>query len=323
MREALIPPPWVCHEPSLLPTHRARFNLPAATLQAAFQNEGVCSRRFVYFPGTRKVKRIETLIKAAQKVDIANCLLSLSHEVSTGSTTAFILGDGVTTSPIFRTIEAARPGALLRSSSTAQSRPIKALIEATASFWAHPMLLPVLLLQNHFFRAEAFSSFLDDAVLELEHVIGVAFPSKSGAPVQDHSRGDLLDMTTHMHATMVQILLVTRICHSENCYAAFLLKTHDEVANLMAFDGSPSTEEISAELREAIEYSTSSITNHGDFVRALKDCVQSQLEVVRTSSLPTSLLRANNAISRSTASLPSTMLESARKSPSQPTEIAR
>jgi hypothetical protein len=100
MREALIPPPWVCHEPSLLPTHRARFNLPAATLQAAFQNEGVCSRRFVYFPGTRKVKRIETLIKAAQKVDIANCLLSLSHEVSTGSTTAFILGDGVTTSPI-------------------------------------------------------------------------------------------------------------------------------------------------------------------------------------------------------------------------------
>lgn len=239
------------------------------------------------------MKRIETLIKAAQKVDIANCLLRLSHEVSTGSTTAFILEDGVTTSPIFRTLEAAMPGALLRSSSIAQSRQIKALIEATASFWAHPMLLPVLLLQNHFFRAEAFSSFLDDAVLELEHVIGVSFPSRSGAPVQGHSRGDLLDMTTHMHATMVQILFVTRVCHWENCYAAFLLKIHDEVANLIAFDESPSTEELSAELREAIEYSTSSITNHGDFVRTLKDRVQSQLEVVRTSSLPTSLLRAN------------------------------
>lgn len=269
------------------------FKLPAATLQAAFQNEGVCSRRFVYFPGTREVNRIEILVKAAQKVDIANYLLSLSYEVSTGSTTAFILGDGITTPPDGRPYEARRPGATLGSFGESQSKQIRALIGAAVGFWRHPMLLPVILIQSHFFRMEAFSSFLGDAVLELEHAIGVAFPKKS-APVQDHSREYLFETTTKMHATMVQILFATRVCHWETGYAAFLLKTHDEVVNLLDLERPQSMDEISAELREAIEYSTSSITNHGDFVRTLKDRVQSQLEVVCSPSPQPSNLELTN-----------------------------
>jgi hypothetical protein len=281
------------------------FSLPTATIQAVFHNEGVQSRHFTYLPGTDKVEGVKILIKAAQKADIANYVLSLSYDYTTCLTKAIILGTGAVASPHQAMVE----------DLLSLSRHIRSLLKDSFSIWAHPMLVPAILLENHSLRAEDFVYLVGADVLALEHEIGESFPHishRADAPLQAvHSRNDLHSMTTRMHANMVQILFVNRVYNWANQCSDFLLKTHSEIANHELLNQSVPFKVAHRELQEAIEHVASVIVGLGDFSLVLKDRAQSQLDIVRGCCQNPSSMRLLTENIRSTISSRSTTRGSA------------
>lgn len=303
------------------------FGLHPATLQAIFQTEGVWFKTVRYTPGSRNVEQVNIIIKAAQKVDIANYALSLSYDLSARLTTAILVGHGVvSSSPLYHYTDVRADDPTLKSFEASQSTQMMTLIGAAASSWAHPMLLPIILFQNHSFRAEAFKRYLDESVLKLEHSVGVAFPhhntSDDSSPFAENSRSRLYGYTKEMHANMVQILFLTHVYQWASDCSAFLLNTFDEMVNLIPLNSSGLSEQSSREMRDALEYTALSTKNIQDSVRTLKERAQSQLEVVCISAYHEPEFAKGLHITRFIASQLNTTRRSALKLPSTLVETA-
>lgn len=223
------------------------------------------------------------MIKVPQKIQIANYTLSLSHDLSTGWTTAFIHGNYVL--------------AALHSEedkSSTISEQIRALIAATPALWAHPLLLPTILLKNYKNRAEVFTQMLDDQVVTLEHSIGVTFAGRlrrdmSAVPQLPRvpSRGDMRKLTMDTHTVLTEIIFLSRVV-AFNCKAAvYLLRTGDEINSRLPPQRRVSLLHSSRELRETARHIEFSSTSVQGFCSNLKERVSSQIQVLYSISAQT------------------------------------
>ncbi|KAL9621094.1 MAG: hypothetical protein Q9160_004479 [Pyrenula sp. 1 TL-2023] len=240
------------------------FHLSFGTIEAAFHRQGLYSRSFDYDSSSKRLNRVNVLVKAAQKVHVANYVLSLSHQVSDASTTALIMGTELLKTP---------PPRYALVDDSRKFEHLLNLIQNAARFWTHPMLLPTIILQNHSHRAEKYTYSLGQEVLNIEHQTGVAFPTHM-VQQQKRSKEHLYAMTKQLHANMVQIIFTNRIYSWEIQYVAFLQKTHGELAEYLQMLG------IHQELQECIEHIASVVTELADFARILKERTQSQLDIV-------------------------------------------
>lgn len=242
------------------------FHLPCGTIEAAFHRQGLYSRSFDY-DNSKKLECVKILVKAAQKVHVANYILSLSYQARTASTTALIMGTELLKTP---------PPRYAFVDDIRKAEHLLELIRNAPRFWTHPMLLPTILLQNHSARAEKYTYNLGQEVLNLEHQAGVAFPDQM-LRQRERSQMQLYAMTKHLHANMVQILFMNRIYNWEIQYATFLQKTHNELTGLSEH---LEKQGFHQELQECIEHITSVVTELADFARILKERTQSQLDIV-------------------------------------------
>ena len=219
------------------------------------------------------------MVKVPQKIQIANYVLSLSYNLSTGWTTAFIHGDHVLAASHSE-----------EDKSSTISEQIRALIAATSALWAHPLLLPTILLKNYKNRSEVFTRMLDDQVVSLEHSIGVTFAGRLSAVPQlpkVPSRGDMRKLTMGTHTVLTDIIFVSRVVAFNSKAAAYLLRTGDEINSQLPPQRRVSLLHPSRELRETAQHMEFSATSVQGFCANLKERVSSQIQVLYSISAQT------------------------------------
>ena len=220
------------------------------------------------------------MVTVPQKIQIANYVLSLSHNLVTGWTTAFIHGDHVL--------------AASHSEEVTISEQIRALIAATPTLWAHPLLLPTILLKNYNNRAEVFTRMLDDQVLTLEYSIGVTFAGRlrremSAVPqiLKVPSRDDMRKLTMGTHTVLTEIILFSRVVAFNCNAAAYVLKTGDEIHSRLPPQRRVSLLQPSRELRETAQQMEFLSIGVRGFCSNLKERVSSQIQVLYSISAQT------------------------------------
>ena len=281
------------------------FHLPAATLESIHHYQGVYSDYMTYTADTENEERLGRLslnscdwvyhllryvacpgivIKVPQKIPIANYVLSLSHNLSTGWTTAFIHGD--------RAMVLASDGREDKVSTI--SEQIRALILAAPTLWTHPMLIPTIILKNYMNRAEVFGWTLDDEVLILENSIGVTFAGRlrrnmSTAPQNTKlpTRSDMRKLTMGTHTVLTEIIFFSRVIAFNRDCAAYILKIGGEMSPRFPPSRRKSLFQASRELHSTAKYMEHSSNSMQGFCSNLKERVLSQIQVLYSISAQT------------------------------------
>lgn len=227
------------------------------------------------------------VIKVPQKIQVANYVLALSHDLSTGATTALINGYCAMTMRKYQTDEMRT---FIGDEHSVQSQYIRSQIQANPLLWTHPMLLPVVLLENHMERAKAFTVKLEDRVLELERSTGVVFAGRLGGRekkgARHHTRRDMRKLTQDMHTTLSEIIIFSSATSWDvNCALAFREWCQD-MPDLIPQQRWRSTIQGSRELAEMVDHLVGVSKDRDKYVETLKERVQSQITVV-SAELPT------------------------------------
>ena len=217
------------------------------------------------------------VIMVPQKIEIASYVLSLSHNFSTGWTTALIHGDCLMGSA----------SGIAEDESATQSGQIRALIKATPTFWAHPLLLPTILLKVYMNRSEAFAWTLDDQVVALEESIGVTFAGRlrrKRPAASDNiilpTRSDMRQLTMGTHTTLTEIIFFCRVVTFSRDCAAYLSKLNDELGPRILAQRRASFSHTARELQGTARYMESSSNSMQGFCATLKERVLSQIQVL-------------------------------------------
>ena len=261
------------------------FHLHAGTVTALQQHKGVFFRSFAGKCASGGPKHLQIVVKSASKVGVTAYLLSTCYDFDSGFTTALLIGTGVTTrSMSYTSEENPIEDTTLLSMTARQSSQIKALIKSVALCWHHPTILPVLILQHHTGRANAYSNSLDKRIFEDEQRVGVAFPGRQAAADKGNfttrTREQLASYTASIHANVVQVMFDINIYSWSSGCCEFVLDLHNEVArSAPAFD---ETSPLTQEMRGAIEHIMSATKSTQQHVATLKDRAQSQLALVST-----------------------------------------
>ena len=224
------------------------------------------------------------VIKVPQKIQIANYLLSLSHNLSTGWTTALIHGDGV--------MGLASDGQ--ENILSTISEQIQTLISATPNLWAHPLLLPTVLLKNYKERAEAFALLLDNLVVGLENSIGVTYAGRLRRKLATASQNPKLPSRSNMrqrtmgtHTVLTDLIILSRVVSFNRDGAAYLLKISDGISSRVTPQRRDSLLHASYELRDTAKYMDFSSNSLQSFCAHLKERVLSQIQVLYSVSAQT------------------------------------
>ena len=224
------------------------------------------------------------VIQVPQKKQIANYTLSLSHSLSTGWTTALIHGEDV--------MGLASDSHEDKASTI--SEQIHTLILATPDLWAHPLLLPTILLKNYKERAEAFTWTLDNLVVGLENSIGVTYAGRlpqdmATAPQNSKlpSRSNMRQLTMGTHTVLTDLIFLSRIVSFNRDGAAYLLKTGDGISSQMTPERRASLFHASRELRDIAKHMEFSSNSLQGFCANLKERILSQIQVLYSISAQT------------------------------------
>ncbi|KAF2096114.1 hypothetical protein NA57DRAFT_78886 [Rhizodiscina lignyota] len=188
-------------------TLESKFHLPAATIPTLANEAGTYSRHFTYDKSDiNKVTRIGIIIKMPQKREIANYGLSMSYDLDTGCTTAFIFASEIMTPFETRNSESRAIKYSPRCSEAQHRVPKHDLTDKRADdkvwsaskiameesskmwhtelgsviadfydAWAHPTCLPCIILTDHMRRTKHFCEWGKPMQLtwEIERDLGV------------------------------------------------------------------------------------------------------------------------------------------------------
>ena len=144
------------------------FSLHPVTLPSFCAKLGVEYRTVERDKQSGKARRIFIIAKVTQKIEISNDLLSLSHDVRTGWTYAFLCGDGTI---------------LERWGDQHYGSQLKQLVDAVlaaTSLWNNPLLLPFCLLHKAIHRIRVSSGINDVSMTGIENDLGVTHAGGSG-----------------------------------------------------------------------------------------------------------------------------------------------
>lgn len=280
------------------------FRLPVITLSSIFNYQGTYSRQYTYtLTSPEKLQRIAFAVKVPQKMLIANYCLALSHDPSTKVTTAFIHGVFLhTVLPTMRLSILSMPLACSFArhhqdytsfqvpqapSEITQSSHFISRLQSSISHWSHPILLPILLLQNYISRSNIFAWDLDDQVVALERQTGVVFAgrtvvaSERSIDPEKMPRDKIKELTKDMHTLLTDIIFFERVVAWTVDCAAFLEKSLKEI-DMVEVQGRE-INEWRRENREILEMLESIGTDAKSLCwlqKSLKERVQSQIGVV-------------------------------------------
>lgn len=221
-------------------------------------------------------------MKVPQKIQVANYVLALSHDLSTGVTTALINGYCAMTMRKYLTDEIRN---FVGNEHSDQSYHILSQIQANTASWTHPMLLPTILLETHMQRARRFSEKLESQVMELERSTGVVFAGRLGGggakpPPKEHTRRDTRRLTQDMHTTLSEIIMFSSSTSWDLNFAPVLLKWCKDAAEIIPHVRWHSTIQGTRALDEALEHMVGESKSMSEYVTTLKERVQSQVTVV-------------------------------------------
>jgi len=171
----------------------------------------------------------------------------MSYNFSTGFTTALLFGNEV-------------KSLLLSPGSSSRFDEIQAHLQAVAALWAHPMVLPSVLLSNHLYRAEIFCyNVLESRILETEDELGVVRAGRLSwkrdknliieKPIHE-SKSNIRELTSRMNTDLTEIIFLIGVTEWDCVAIEFLAKTTEKVSGLL--EKSHKTE--TGEIREFIEY---------------------------------------------------------------------
>ena len=177
--------------------------------------------------------------------------------------------------------------ALLKNLATLKSPQIRTLIQSNPALWAHPLLLPAILLKYNMNRCEAFLWALDEDVVALEDSIGVSFAGrlrlKRPALLQDSNlpkRSDMRQMTLNTHTTLTEIVFMHRVVAFDHDCAMWLASLNDKIASRTGHEQPASRPLAQRELQDAIKYVENASHTMRGFCATLKERVASQIQVL-------------------------------------------
>jgi hypothetical protein len=281
-----------------------QFNLPTNTLSSIFNYQGTFSRHRAYNSASpEKLQRIAFTIKVPQKMPIANYCLALSHNSSTRVTTAFIHGSFLhTVLPAMRLSILSQPLSYTplrrhqdyaffqvpdNPSEITQSSHLISRLRSSVGHWGHPALLPILLLQNYMSRTNLFAWDLDDQVVALERETGVVFAGRTVRANEGNidpekiPREKIRTLTRDMHTLLTEIIFFERVVTWVVDCAAFLGKSANEFGAAEVENQEKKALRLeNREILEMLESLGADATSLCGFQKALKERVQSQINVV-------------------------------------------
>ena len=144
------------------------FSLHTMTLPAFCAKQGVEHKTVERDTKSGKAQRICIIAKVTQKIEISNDLLSISYDVQTGWTYAFLCGDGLLHD---------RWGDRHFGS---QMKQLLETVLAASDLWDNPMLLPFCLLHKCIYRIRVSSSINDVSMTGIESNLGVTQAGAAG-----------------------------------------------------------------------------------------------------------------------------------------------
>jgi hypothetical protein len=244
----------------------AAFDLHAATLPAFHDNGGRFSMH--YSRGSDgKLQKIYIVVKVVQKVEIANCLLSLTYDVASKEINAFLCGDGIVV-PRGCDQEVGQQGV----------QWLDAIRDAGPDMWTNPLTLPTILLQVCAMRTLVRTTTYEHWLVDIENHLGVTFAGMAG------NRGDRplwpMDIkvkwaTRQLHSLQPQMLFMLTVSSWQKRYAEWLSKTLESLGS-----------DIGSELRgllilgSTIEDTHSSVVGLVEFFESLRGRAQSQIDLL-------------------------------------------
>jgi len=234
---------------------------------------------------------------------VANYLLSLSHDIATGFTTAIIFGSHIHT-PLIKLNKRCLSASLplphepqyqnLLQTALVQSTEIISRIRSSPALWTAPLLLPTILLDNYITRADLFAWNLDDQVVALERQTGVVFTGRN-VKMEEHDiksteipKQIIEKLTREMHTLHTRIIFYQRIVEWSAECAKFLENCENDFRGLTEFEiRGRGWKRVSRELLESIEFLQTSAKQMCGQQGGLKQRIQSQIDVVcHFSSVP-------------------------------------
>jgi hypothetical protein len=255
------------------------FGLHPSTLPAFHGVEGSFSKFFTYSDGNCSTLASATIVlKATQLYDIANYGISLNYDATSGITSAFIFGEGGTSDP------QNRPRKL-----GCQSTQIREVLETTAQYWSMPLLLPIIILNNHFDRAQAFATdVLEPRVSQVEDDLGVSREGRRTGDtlLLDHYMAtrqlsvDIEKLTQDMNTDLAEILGIIRDSEWEVSIAEALKTASMELEKKLS--AIPDYRRLSSELQDSIEATDFAVNRLMEYNVKMKERVEAQLTVVST-----------------------------------------
>ncbi|KAF8849846.1 hypothetical protein BDZ45DRAFT_697226 [Acephala macrosclerotiorum] len=270
------------------------LHLPTSTLESIFSYQGSYSKHLAQDDASSKSRRLGLTMKVAQKMPIANYALSMSYDSATKTTTALIHGSFLHTvfptmqnslwhQPLDRTSTAGHLDyAHLRSPNApleiTQSSQIIAHLQSCVEQWTQPLLLPILLIYNYRVRSHLFAWDLDDQVVDLERQTGVVFAGRTvrtkemSVIPESIPREKIGDLTKYMHTLMAEIIFFERVVEWTSDCNDWLEGIASEMYQLKV--------EKDNEILEMIQFVRSDAKSFNGLARALKERVQSQINVL-------------------------------------------
>ena len=213
------------------------------------------------------------MIRVPPKLQVAIYCLSMSHNFSDGWTDAVIVGQHLTEFP---------PDIVDVEASTISAR-LRTLIQSLPQLWAHPLLLPTVLLKNYMNRSEIFAANLDDQIVNLEASVGVTFAGRlegrRAAAVERTTgklptRKDMVELIMDTHTALTHVIFMSRMATFTHDCAEYLLSLGQGINNRILAEETKSL----CELQEGTRYMESASHVMQGFCTSLKDRVSSQIQ---------------------------------------------
>jgi hypothetical protein len=181
------------------------FHLPENTLYALSDVSGLSTYALDIDEDIGTLKSLTMVIKASQKFQVGNYGLAFSHDFTTGLSTGILHGTGVTGQGLDYPLWEKYPAAEIFEHVNTMHR-----------LWAHPLILPVALLQHHIARTDFFCTIqLANQHTDVQHQLGTMRAGRLDGlevrnialdlPVQE-AKLNLRDLTVKMSNLMFECI---------------------------------------------------------------------------------------------------------------------
>jgi hypothetical protein len=263
------------HRPSMTMSRQVyekveqQFELHPTTLPALFMHGGLYVKYLERDSATDQPTKLRIVVKAAQKVEVANYLLSLTYDFSTRWTTAIICGDGVVS---------ARP----RDSPYGQQlQQLVNAISINPSLWTDPLFLPSVLLHNYAYRTQIRADVTDEDVRDVEGMLGVMSAGRTFAErdiVNWPSDIDPKATAIRLHSVAPQIIFMRSSCKWLQGYLTFLRAAVNELDS--GKPGATDFRDSNRNISESLEYASSWIDGIETIFNSLQERMELQANVL-------------------------------------------